>query len=1243
MLHSRPLRHYFSLLVTALIAFSATSRLLAVGSISGSPEDLTRFEDLNFTFEKPGWPWITVKATTLSEDANVAYRKTTTDAYFIIIGEKVGVEYDFTTDFLIESAKTNMRSLSPKAVFSEPETIEINEIEWSCFTGSVEMMGTDLAYGYLVYSANGFGYQLVNWRSGSDTAAAKSDVLALGKNFELIEPDLVYNSEEFKPIGIYKNEAAGIEVDLEGDGWTSWPIGEIEFPQTTFTATKGNEVSLFAIPLYHQGLNPSFKDLKNSLLASTFDVDATAGLNSRDKIVRIDGDRILQSTFSFENYSGEENSFVIQIRKFKGFSYMVGGYSPDKARLPEVESALAKIQFSETIEVDRAIESYSDELRFFQSQSLNQLAISAYSQNNYIHAKRYLERSLDFDNSDPSIATNFAVVSSDQGDYQSIIKLYEKHPEELEDNIQFLEYYAYALSQVDQAGKAEEVYVKISESGNMSEAGLWSYMELLAIQERWQDGIVVAEDFGILTGSQNARQWAASFYSELEQFDTALELLNELKDEKPFDLAVDYEIAYVYLTQEKYSKTIEYIDSLGDEIDSYPLLYTLKGNAQFGLKSFVKAKETYKLAIELNPVDEEAKSMLEYATLALGKGDTDVNHTPIDPVAIPDSLLAKAKAIEAAHSESSESEILHTLLAIHYEKEKINKQTRTTKVIIRDDAGVDAYSTLSFSYDPFYETVYVNEIIVRDLDGKVIGRETRDDFYILDDSNDEIISQDKSLHTPVSGLKKDSTLEYTVTYNATGLIEEFPLSWQNFTYMQDSLICAVSVSGETDSVAHYSSEGVKLLEEDDTLIWYAENVPNYKIESYQADLESFAPYLVLAEKSLSWDAEVDEYFDEIADRLSSSDEITNLAKSLTGSANTDEEKIRSIYRYIQKEFTYKALAFGPRAQIPNPADQIVKDKYGDCKDLALLANRLLNSIGIKSNLALVSTASQIQTQLPSLDQFNHMILYLPDYNGGHFIDCTSQHVELEHSTPLGLEEREILVLEPGNPHFVDTGKQLLGENTINSQRLIEVLDENVHVEETLEFTGLPAAYFRSYLSSLQESQMLDTFQMMMISQASQDLRLEKIETLHTDELEKPLTVVLSYSISRAIKKTSGGFTLASMPSVWEQYYLDVPFVRDRQTPFKIRNPIAFHSKVTVVAPKGTRPVKDALRNLDQNSGYHVFQHNRAFDEKTGRLSVDNTVQVLPEEGAHDQFQKFQDSAQDVLSLVGDSLEFETIQ
>ena len=242
--------------------------------------------------------------------------------------------------------------------------------------------------------------------------------------------------------------------------------------------------------------------------------------------------------------------------------------------------------------------------------------------------------------------------------------------------------------------------------------------------------------------------------------------------------------------------------------------------------------------------------------------------------------------------------------------------------------------------------------------GKVIGSEERDDFYLLDNSSEQIISQDRSLHVPISGLTKDCTLEYTITYNTTGLIEEFPFLWQSFTYFQKSIFSGLSVAGEIASVSHVTSDEVHSASTDDVLIWYADDVPNYKNEDYQADLETFTPHVVLADKSLSWESEVEHYFEEISDRLESSKAIDELSSKLTAGAVSDEDKLSSIYGYIQKEFTYKALLFGPRAQIPNTADKILSNKYGDCKDLALLANRLLHAAGIRSYLALVSSSTK---------------------------------------------------------------------------------------------------------------------------------------------------------------------------------------------------------------------------------------------------------------------------------------------
>ncbi|MDQ8183761.1 DUF3857 domain-containing protein [Pelagicoccus sp. SDUM812005] len=1213
-----------------------------VGALSTPDDKKPLFEELNFTFEQPGWPWSEIPATTMGEDTTLAYRKSINDAYFIIIAEKIGVEYGINNELLTETAMSHLRAVSPVATFSDTSIVEINGLPWVNFTGKAKLLGQDYVYGYLVCTRNGYSYQLMTWRSGTFPELAKSDILELGELFKQIDPERIYHSEDFEPLSQFEDPAVGFSIDLGATGWTTWQVGDEEFPQAVFTATQANEVFLFAVPLYHEGLNPSFKDLKNSLLLSLLNIDASSGLNGRDKIVRQGEERFLQSSFTSENVEGFTNSFVIQVRKFKDFSYLLGGYSGDPEKMAAVESALAAVRISEEIDVEALASAMALEVKYFQAQTLNQLAVNAYSQSNYVLARRYLQRSLSLDKSDPAVASNFAIVTSEQGDHQAIVDLFEASPDAFEENYPFLEYYAAALAQLNRDAESEAVFNTVFDSSNMSESGLWSYMELLGKQERWKDGIAIARDFSDLTGSLSALQWAASYHSEIGDHDQALEILQELKENNPFELSLDYDIAYVYLNQEKYAKTIEYIEALGDDVEAYPLLLTIKGNALFGLKSYLKAKECYARAVELNPLDEEAKSMLDYATLALGKGDTKVNQTPIEPVPMPEFLAEKAKAAEASPLSGSESVILYTVQSIHYEKEKVNRKTTTTKVAIRDDAGLDMYSTLSFTFDPFYEDVYVNEIIVRDADGEVIGREERSDFYLLDNNGDVIVSQDRLLYAPVSGLTKNCTLEYTVSYNTTGLIEEFPMLWQSFTYFQKSLFCGVSITGDIDSVAAESSEGVDESSDSTHLIWYAENTPSYQNEDYQADIETFAPHLVLAEKSLSWESEVERYFEDIAERLTTSEAIKALSQQLTAEADSEEAKIAAVYGFIQKEFTYKALAFGPRAQIPNTADKVVADKYGDCKDLALLANRLLDALGIRSNLALVNTAARIKTELPSLDQFDHMILYLPDYAGGHFIDCTSQHVSLKLSTPIGLDGRNILVLEEGAPRFVVAKDPVLEENTISSSKRLEIVDDSLHVEETLRFTGLPAAYFRSYLVTLQESQTLDTFQAMMSSRTNQNLRLESVDTSNLKEVDAPLEVVMSYNIPRAVKRTSRGLTLPTVPAVWEHYYLGVPFARDRKTPFKVRHPISFESKLTLLPPEGLRLSQDDLANIEKDTGYHRYRHRRLADEETGQISVSSVISQLLAEGPRERFDSFQTSAQDALSLVSESLDFERV-
>jgi transglutaminase-like putative cysteine protease len=63
--------------------------------------------------------------------------------------------------------------------------------------------------------------------------------------------------------------------------------------------------------------------------------------------------------------------------------------------------------------------------------------------------------------------------------------------------------------------------------------------------------------------------------------------------------------------------------------------------------------------------------------------------------------------------------------------------------------------------------------------------------------------------------------------------------------------------------------------------------------------------------------------------------------------------------------------------VPNPAKDIIANRYGDCKDHALLAHLLFRACNIESRLVLVSTDDPVEPDLPSTGQFDHMIVHLP--------------------------------------------------------------------------------------------------------------------------------------------------------------------------------------------------------------------------------------------------------------------------
>jgi len=110
-------------------------------------------------------------------------------------------------------------------------------------------------------------------------------------------------------------------------------------------------------------------------------------------------------------------------------------------------------------------------------------------------------------------------------------------------------------------------------------------------------------------------------------------------------------------------------------------------------------------------------------------------------------------------------------------------------------------------------------------------------------------------------------------------------------------------------------------------------------------------------------------------------EIQTLADEITNGISDRRAQAEAIDRWVKRNIRYVALYLDAAAGwIPHEPNDVVKLRYGDCKDHATLMGALLAAKGIASE-AVVINAGNVYT-LPEVavrGYFNHMIIYLPEF------------------------------------------------------------------------------------------------------------------------------------------------------------------------------------------------------------------------------------------------------------------------
>ncbi|WP_254213574.1 DUF3857 domain-containing transglutaminase family protein [Burkholderia multivorans] len=138
--------------------------------------------------------------------------------------------------------------------------------------------------------------------------------------------------------------------------------------------------------------------------------------------------------------------------------------------------------------------------------------------------------------------------------------------------------------------------------------------------------------------------------------------------------------------------------------------------------------------------------------------------------------------------------------------------------------------------------------------------------------------------------------------------------------------------------------------------------------------------------------------------------VVQLAQSLTADAPDPRDKARILYDWVQTNVRYVALFLGETAAAPHRVIDILRNRYGDCKDHVALFGALLGAVGIRSEPVLLNLGA-VYT-LPSVPGYgagaiNHAITWLPDL--GLYADTTTTGIAFGYLPPIVMDRPALLV------------------------------------------------------------------------------------------------------------------------------------------------------------------------------------------------------------------------------------------
>lgn len=546
---------------------------------------------------------------------------------------------------------------------------------------------------------------------------------------------------------------------------------------------------------------------------------------------------------------------------------------------------------------------------------------------------------------------------------------------------------------------------------------------------------------------------------------------------------------------------------------------------------------------------------------------------------------------------------------------------------ILNSTGVQNVSQQYVSYDPNYEQLIFHKIIVI-RNGKEMNQLTEENIKAFPNETDKSNFIYNGSYTSNIVLKDvrvgdEIHLQYTIKGFNPVFKNLFAskIYFERNQYIDQYFFCLIHDDKRTLNFKTFTNfpKITKDKKFNKNLYYYIANKVNPKIHE-DATPNWYDPYQYIQFSEFKTWQEVSNWSVQVFNTEKLNDQ--DVLKDLKEKGEDKKTFALNAIRFVQEEIRYLGYEMGENSHKPHNPNEILKNRFGDCKDKSVLLVELLKANNIEAYPALINTyeKSQIEKYLPSPLIFNHCIVTYFIDKKQYWVDPTFSDQGGNIETMFVPNYEKAFVIRKNEAKLSDIETFNNGKIEITETYDARSFEKASELMVVSNYTGSYADNMRSYFNTRNketiESNYIDYY-----ASSHPDILLLDDITFDDDRDENRITVFEKYKLPSFWKKDSA--TLQSqcevyMRSIYEKFYK----IRKlkRIAPIAISHYNNIEHKIVVLLPiewdidlKNSNFQTDAFQYI---SYYHLENNNKElhasfnFTTKKDHLPADQIEKYM---------------------------------